>query len=104
LKSALPWWRDIKVTNLGHTHSAHLFLYIHTKMASLLTGSEVFMLIMAGISFLGACVGITYSFILRSRCTQISCCGASCTRDVLPADQSQLDTTAMQQVTARLAR
>ena len=31
-------------------------------------------------------------------------CGASCTRDVLPADQSQLDTTAMQQVTARLAR
>ena len=61
-------------------------------MAALLSGSEVFMLIMAGISFLGACVGITYSFILRSRCTQISCCGASCTRDVLPADQSQLVT------------
>ena len=73
-------------------------------MASLLTGSEVFMLIMAGISFLGAYVGITYSFILRSRCTHISCCGASCTRDVLPANQSQLDTSAMQQVTARLAR
>ena len=55
-------------------------------------------------TLLGACVSITYSFILRSRCTQISCCGASCTRDVLPADQSQLDTTAMQHVTARLAR
>ena len=73
-------------------------------MTPLLSGSEVFMLIMAGISFVGACVGITYSFILRSRCTHIACCGASCTRDVLPADQSQLDTTALQQVTARIAR
>ena len=75
-------------------------------MTPLLSGSEVFMLIMAGISFVGACVGITYSFILRSRrwCTHIACCGASCTRDVLPADQSQLDTTALQQVAARIAR
>ena len=71
---------------------------------SLLSGSEVFMLIMAGISFLGACVGVTYSFILRSRCTEIACCGAACKRDVLPADRAVLDTSTLQEVTARVAR
>ena len=71
---------------------------------SLLSGSEGFMLIMAGISFLGACVGVTYNFVLRSRCTQIDCCGASCTRDVLPAAQANLDASSLQEVVARAAR
>ena len=71
---------------------------------SLLSGSEVFMLIMAGISFLGACVGVTYSFILRSRCTEIACCGAACKRDVLPPDGATLDTSSLQHIAARVAR
>ena len=62
---------------------------------SLLTGSQVFMLAMAGISFCAACVGVTYKFILRSRCTEISLCGASCKRDVLPPTQVTLDTSSL---------
>ena len=61
----------------------------------LLTGSQVFMLAMAGISFCAACVGVTYKFILRSRCTEISLCGASCKRDVLPPAQVTMDTSSL---------
>ena len=31
LKGTLPWWCDVKVTNLGHSYSAHLFPYQYIK-------------------------------------------------------------------------
>ena len=71
-----------------------------------LSGSEQFMLIMAGIGLLGACIATTFQFILKSRCTTLSCCWKSCEcdRDVLPSGQATLDTSALQTVQARVSR
>ena len=70
---------------------------------SLLSGSEVFMLIMAGLSFLGACLGVILNFALKSRCTTIRCCGSECTRDVLPPDVTgaSVDVSALREAVAR---
>lgn len=68
-------------------------------MSSILSGSEVFLLIMTGIGFVGACLGLVLNFVLKSRCTEIKCCGGYCIRDVLPADRSDLDTTAIESIT-----
>jgi len=59
-----------------------------------LSGSEQFMLIAGGITMLGACVGMTYQFILKSRCTTIKCCGIECDRQVvdLTASDTELGT------------
>ena len=69
-----------------------------------LSGSEQFMLIMAGMGLLGACIAATFQFILKSRCTTLSCFWRSCVcdRDVLPSDQATLDTSALQTVQARV--
>ena len=66
-----------------------------------LSGSEQFMLIMAGMGLLGACIAATFQFILKSR---LSCFWRSCVcdRDVLPSDQATLDTSALQTVQARV--
>ena len=50
-----------------------------------LSGSEQFMLIAGGITMLGACVGMTYQFILKSRCSKLSFCWkcAECDRQVV---------------------
>ena len=59
-------------------------------MAELST--EEFTLYMACIAFVGSCVGLTFNFILKSRCSRVSCFGREClVRDVLPATQAQLD-------------
>ena len=65
-----------------------------------LSGSEQFMLIMAGMGLLGACIAATFQFILKS----LSCFWRSCVcdRDVLPSDQATLDTSALQTVQARV--
>ena len=48
-----------------------------------LNGSEIFMLIAGGITMCGACVAMTYSFVLKSRCVRIKCCGIECDRSVV---------------------
>ena len=67
-----------------------------------LSGSEQFMLIMAGMGLLGACIAATFQFILKSRCTTLSCFwrGCVCDREVLPGNQATLDTSALQSVQA----
>ncbi len=36
------------------------------------------------------CLGIVLNFIIKSRCTHLSCCGRQCiVRDVIPTDQIQ---------------
>jgi len=69
-----------------------------------LSGPEQFMLIMAGMGFLGAWIAATFQFILKSRCTTLSCFwrGCVCDRDVLPSNQATLDTSALQSVQARV--
>ena len=56
-----------------------------------LNGSEQFMLIAGGITMLGACVGMTYQFILKSRCTTIKCCGLVCDRQVVELTASDTE-------------
>ena len=57
-----------------------------------LNGSEMFMLISGSIVTFSALLGMTYSCILKSRCTSIKCCGLQCDRDVidLTAEQTEL--------------
>ena len=59
-----------------------------------LNGSEQFMLLAGSITMLGACVGMTFQFILKSRCTNIKCCGMECDRQVvdLTASDTELGT------------
>ena len=56
-----------------------------------LNGSEQFLLITAGITAFGACIGMTYQFVLRSRCTYIKCCGLECERSVIDLQASDLE-------------
>ena len=79
------------------------FLCPSEKNMSLLSGSEVFMLIMAGLSFLGACLGVILNFALKSRCTTIRACIPSRTRDVLPPDVAgaSVDVSALREAVAR---
>ena len=69
-----------------------------------LLGSEQFMLIIAGMGLLGACIAATFQFILKSRCTTLSCfwLGCVCDRDVLPRNQATLVTSALQSVQAQV--
>tara|TARA_R100001129_G_scaffold32781_2_gene22047 strand:- start:1087 stop:1320 length:234 start_codon:yes stop_codon:yes gene_type:complete len=43
--------------------------------------------LLSAFAILGACVSTFLTFILKSRCTEISCCGIRIIRDVIPADQ-----------------
>ena len=43
--------------------------------------------LLSAFAILGACVSTFLTFILKSRCTSISCCGIHIVRDVIPADQ-----------------
>lgn len=43
------------------------------------------------IAAVGASCGGCLAFILKSRCTHISCCGVSIDRDVIPADRVNPD-------------
>lgn len=43
--------------------------------------------LLSAFAILGACVSSFLTFILKSRCTSISCCGVHIVRDVIPADQ-----------------
>ena len=43
--------------------------------------------LLSAFAILGACVSSFLTFILKSRCTSISCCGIHIVRDVIPADQ-----------------
>ena len=58
-----------------------------------LSGSEQFMLIAGGITMLGACVGMTYQFILKSRCSKLSLCWkcAECDRQVVDLTASDTE-------------
>ena len=47
--------------------------------------NSAFILTFTGI--LGSCCTGVLVFLLRSRCTKISCCGFSCERNVIPASQ-----------------
>ena len=38
-----------------------------------------------------SCVGATLAYFLKSRCTRIACCGASCERNVLDLTESQVE-------------
>jgi len=42
--------------------------------------------LLSAFAILGACVSSFLTFILKSRCTSISCCGIHIVRDVIPAD------------------
>ena len=70
---------------------------------SLLSGSEIVMLLLAGMSCLGACLGVVLNFALKSRCTTIRACGTECTRDVLPPDVAgaSVDVSALREAVAR---
>ena len=65
-----------------------------------LTANDKFLLIMTGIGSPGICAGVMLQFILKSRCTKLSfCCKAcECDRDVLPAGQVVLDTSALSSI------
>ena len=53
--------------------------------------TEEFTLYMAMLAFAGSCVAMTLQFVIKSRCTRLSCCGRECIiRDVLPADQANI--------------
>ena len=43
--------------------------------------------LLSAFAIFGACVSSFLTFILKSRCTSISCCGIHIVRDVIPADQ-----------------
>ena len=53
-------------------------------MTSFIKENSEFLLIVIGA--FGAICGGCFTFILKSRCTRISCCGAVIDRDVLPAN------------------
>ena len=53
---------------------------------------------MTGIGACGACAAALMQCVLRSRCETIKCCGAECTRRVLPPEQSALDTTELNRI------
>lgn len=63
-----------------------------------LSGSEQFMLISMGIAAFGACVASLFQFVLRSRCKMIKCGCVELEREVLPPNQSQLDTTQLSSI------
>lgn len=56
-----------------------------------ISGGDATLLIMTGIGATGAALAALMQCILRSRCETIKCCGAECTRRVLPP--TALDTT-----------
>ena len=56
-----------------------------------LSGSEQFMLISGAIAAAGACLGMILSFVLKSRCTTIKCCGFECERSVVELQASDLE-------------
>ena len=43
-------------------------------------------------AFIG-CVGTMFTFFLKSRCKQISCCGMNCVRDVVPLKANDVEIT-----------
>jgi hypothetical protein len=54
--------------------------------------TATFTLYMALIASGMTCMGIFLNFIIKSRCTRLSCCGRECiVRDVVPAEQAALD-------------
>ena len=53
--------------------------------------SQEFMLYLAGMAFVGSCIGLTFQFILKSRCETIKCCGMQVTRNVVPASEATLE-------------
>ena len=67
-----------------------------------LTGSEQFLLLMTAIASGTAIVGVVFQFILKSRCTHLQCCCISCDRDVLPPDQSILNTRELENVASNV--
>jgi len=56
-------------------------------MSEHITGSDATLLLMTGIGACGACVAALMQCVLRSRCETIKCCGAECTRAVLPLNR-----------------
>ena len=63
----------------------------------MLSGSEIMILILAALAFLGGCIGAVLQCILRSRCTTIKCCGAVIEREVVSAEQATtLNTLALE--------
>ena len=57
--------------------------------------TEEFAIYMALLAFAGSCVALTFQFVLKSRCSRVSCCGREClVRDVLPPADSVLEVPA----------
>lgn len=67
-------------------------------MSDGITGNDATLIIMTGIGATGAAMAALMQCILRSRCETIECCGAKCTRRVLPPEQTSLDTSALTQI------
>ena len=53
--------------------------------------TEEFTIYMALIAFAGSCVVAMLQFVIKSRCTRLSCCDRECiVRDVVPASQAEI--------------
>jgi hypothetical protein len=68
-----------------------------------LTSSELMIVILSGIAAAGACVGAVLQFVVRSRCTKLSCfCRTcECDRDVVASEDAvRLDTSALQNISS----
>lgn len=63
--------------------------------------SESFILTLCGI--LTGFVGATLTFCLRSRCSEIRCCGVYCKREVLSANEMNDATIEIPQTAVRVA-
>jgi len=57
----------------------------------MMESSQLFMLYLALMAFLGSCIGLTFQFVLKSRCETIRCFGIHISRNVLPASQAELE-------------
>ena len=68
-----------------------------------LTGSELMIIILSSIAAAGACISAVLQFVVRSRCTKLSCCwhACECDRDVVSSEDAvRLDTTALQNISS----
>jgi len=44
----------------------------------------LFLFLLAGLGLFSGCIATLLKFILKSRCTEIKCCGCEIKRDVIP--------------------
>ena len=56
-----------------------------SELSSLINDNQAFILTFTGI--IAACCAGFLTFILKSRCTSISCCGCKIERQVIPPEQ-----------------